>query len=670
MLRQLRSPKIKTVLWIGLAIFIIPSFVVFYGWGSGGSNNNSLGLDTAATLELKNVGKVEVNKRLYEEAKRQLRYTTRQYLTNEMNDQSNADNQIIDYISSDRFAIMDEAISLALLSDFATEQGIKQDVSGPLNDLKKNIPSENQRQQFVQRLAQQNMSIGQYLEEVSRGEFLGLAQQTMSLKSRITVYDAWLDYMFNNEKFIADVAHFTTSDYISKITDDTTATAEWFENNKKKFSIPDEVEYEYILLRKNDLRKNIVPTDDEITSYYTNNKEDFRTPRLAKVRQIMLNVDPSTTAENKAEMTKKLEDLRDLCAKGSDFAQLATSNSQQKVFPPRDTKIEDNPSTAGGYLGYISEQIAKSMYGDDWTSAVYSMPATGGLTGVIETRQGLVLAKVEEVKDGIIQDLDKVSTTVKNRVIDQKIDDVFTEEVAKLKEQTKKLSTLDSIANATSMTIATTEKMRKNSNYIPTIGYLGELKEAISDLTKGGRSDLLADNDRALVIQIKEEYPEHLPTFEEVRPEAERKWKEFRASELAKQDAEKVLAKATTPEAFDAAAVECGTTVTKTLEFERSEVFSGLGGTIKDFDGLTRSFKQGQVYLDAIDDGTGNIQSYVVWKIAESKQPTRAEFAKELPLTFRKLSNEKSAIIMRELLRDRRSALDKEGKIIINEEYR
>ncbi|MDD4279201.1 MAG: SurA N-terminal domain-containing protein, partial [Candidatus Sumerlaeales bacterium] len=184
MLRQLRSPKIKTVLWIGLAIFIIPSFVVFYGWGSGGSNNNSLGLDTAATLELKNVGKVEVNKRLYEEAKRQLRYTTRQYLTNEMNDQSNADNQIIDYISSDRFAIMDEAISLALLSDFATEQGIKQDVSGPLNDLKKNIPSENQRQQFVQRLAQQNMSIGQYLEEVSRGEFLGLAQQTMSLKSR------------------------------------------------------------------------------------------------------------------------------------------------------------------------------------------------------------------------------------------------------------------------------------------------------------------------------------------------------------------------------------------------------------------------------------------------------------------------------------------------------
>ncbi|MDD4279985.1 MAG: hypothetical protein PHX74_09655, partial [Candidatus Sumerlaeales bacterium] len=89
-----------------------------------------------------------------------------------------------------------------------------------------------------------------------------------------------------------------------------------------------------------------------------------------------------------------------------------------------------------------------------------------------------------------------------------------------------------------------------------------------------------------------------------------------------------------------------------------------------DFDGLTRSFKQGQVYLDAIDDGTGNIQSYVVWKIAESKQPTRAEFAKELPLTFRKLSNEKSAIIMRELLRDRRSALDKEGKIIINEEYR
>ncbi len=671
MLKQLRSPKIKTVLWIGLAIFVIPSFVVFYGWGSGGKRNN-VGLEAAATLELKNSGKVNVDKTLYENAKRLLRYETQRYLTTEMDGKDNSkefSNQLIDYITSDRFSILEEAIRLALLDDFALGQGLRQDLAAAMAAVQKSLPQERQRLQFQQQLMQNNMSLGQYFNDVARGEFLGLAQQVLATKSRITVYEAWLDFINTNEKFVADVAHFNTSAYLPKVQEDTSATQEWFNENRDIFTIPDQVEYEYLIIQKHNLRKSIDPTDDEITSYYTTHKEDFRQPRLAKVRQIFMNAKTEDASEfdNSAA---KLEEIRDFAAKGSDFSQLATSYTQQTIFPARDLKTEDDPSTAGGYLGYISEPIAKSFYGDEWTSAVFSMPASGGLTKVIKCKGGVALAKVEDVKEGVIQDLDKVRSIVRSRVVDINLEPKFKEEVDALKEAAKQNATLESLAKATSNTIETTDKVSKDEDNIKGIGYLGDLKESLQDLTKGGRSDVLEDKDRALVVQIKEEYPEHVPEFDEVKDKVITAWKQIKASELAKADAEKLFARSKSQDSFEKAAVDLGTTVTKTLEFNREEIASGLGGNIKDFDPHSRKFVKNQFYMDELLNETNAVEGYIVWSLDEIIKPTRSDFARELPRLSQDLSNRRSAIIMREFLRDKHVALEKEGKIRINEEYR
>lgn len=221
MLRQLRSPKIKTVLWVGLAIFVIPSFVVFYGWGSG-RGKHDLGISSAATLELKSLGKVEIDRANFENAKRFLRNETMQYANAELGDKIERGdiNQLVDYVASDRFLTLNEAINISLLREFSSEQGLRVDPVGAMNEMKEQMPQERQRLQFLDMLQkQQGMSPNEYFDRMAEMNFLAAGQQTLGLRTRITVNEAWLEYSHRNEQFVANVVRFNTSDYLSKVQD-------------------------------------------------------------------------------------------------------------------------------------------------------------------------------------------------------------------------------------------------------------------------------------------------------------------------------------------------------------------------------------------------------------------------------------------------------------------
>ena len=674
MLRQLRSPKIKTVLWVGLAIFVIPSFVVFYGWGSG-RGKNDLGISSAATLELKSLGKVEIDRGNFENAKRFLRGETMQYANTELSDKIERGdiNPLVDYVASDRFLTLNEAINIALLREFSSEQGLRIDLNGAMNQIKEQLPQERQRREFLAMLEkQQGINAGDYFNRVAENNFLSAGQQTLGLRTRITVNEAWLEYSHRNEKFVANVARFNTSDYLSKVQDNEADLKQWFEKNAGDFTLPDQLEYEYLVLRKFDLRSSIVPSDDEITSYYNARKNDFKLPRLAKVNQILLTTAEDDDPSKTEELVGRLKDLKDRAARGEDFATLAANNTQESAFPPRDLKADPETTTTGGYLGFIKERDAQSWYGDEWTSAVFSLPAKGGLTDIIKTKKGVALVKAEEIREGIVPPLDQLTTDVKNKVIDEKLNSVFEEQVAELKSKAKNESTLDKLAAATSMTLQQTGKINKGADMIPGIGFLGDLKEAVADLSKGGRSDVLADQNMAAVMQVKEEYKAHVPSLEEVQDKVLIAWRNNKAAELARKDAETLKSKATDLATLEAGAAELGTTVTNTMEFKRAEAASGLGGDIKGFTELSRKFEKGAITLDTLGDNTKGQapQGYVVWRLADIIYPTRSDFARELPRLTQELSNEKGAVIMREFLRDKRTALDKANKIKVNEEYR
>ena len=96
---------------------------------------------------------------------------------------------------------------------------------------------------------------------------------------RVSLLEAWIAYSLANEKLLADVVKFPVSEYMEKtaVTDD--ALKAYFEQNRDKYKIPDQLRYAFILARKSDLLSSVTVTNDEVTSYYNANARITACPR-------------------------------------------------------------------------------------------------------------------------------------------------------------------------------------------------------------------------------------------------------------------------------------------------------------------------------------------------------------------------------------------------------
>jgi hypothetical protein len=297
----------------------------------------------------------------------------------------------------------------------------------------------------------------------------------------------------------------------------------------------------------------------------------------------------------------------------------------------------------------------KTMLGDTWTSAVFNLKV-GGITRAIEVPRGFYVAKLESpVKEGRIQNLGEVRPVVIEAIKDEKVGPKFEEVGELMREIAEKHSGLQKLAEVTGTSVTETGKADKTATFLPGINNLGDFAEMVSDLQKGGRSEVLSDANRHLVIEIKEEFPEHLPELSEVREQAEKAFKDMKALEMARTAAETLKSKSGSLEQFEAAVIAMGTTTTKSRPFTRKDVATVLG-PISNFIRDTASVRKGDIVLSVLGTKTAPT-GYAVWHLSQVTEPSKAEFARELFTITREVENEKRAVLMQDFFRMQEQAL-------------
>ena len=139
------------------------------------------------------------------------------------------------------------------------------------------------------------------------------------------------------------------------------------------------------------------PTDDEAEAFFEAHKAEFG--KEAQVRAQHILVTPkSQSPDDKLAALKKIRDIRDRVAAGSDFAEEAAAHS-------------DCPSgkQAGGSLGWFSH----GMMVKEFDEAAFALPV-GGLSDIIETQFGFhVILKNDEQKESVPE-----FSEVRERVLD------------------------------------------------------------------------------------------------------------------------------------------------------------------------------------------------------------------------------------------------------------
>jgi len=149
---------------------------------------------------------------------------------------------------------------------------------------------------------------------------------------------------------------------------------------------------------------NIVVTDEEIKTYYSEHEKDFVIPEAVKVRHIFVSSPKDSTAELKDKAKARAEELLGLIKKGEDFGKVAREHSE-----------DSDSAVNGGDLGYITAGKTNSQEFED---AVFALKS-GEVSNIIETPFGLHIVRVDEKRPQRTATLDEAKEYIQTRLKEQ-----------------------------------------------------------------------------------------------------------------------------------------------------------------------------------------------------------------------------------------------------------
>ena len=154
----------------------------------------------------------------------------------------------------------------------------------------------------------------------------------------------------------------------------------------------------------------VKPTEEEISWYYKENKEEFYVPDMYSLQEIVV--------ENEEEAGAILEEIK----AGGDFTLLAQDKSGGLT------------AKKGGYLGYVTKDSAK-LFGYDDFKEIASALKIGEVSKVIKTEKGYCLLKLLEIKPAYQETLEKTKRFIERKLTREKRKNVYDEWLDNLKEQ-------------------------------------------------------------------------------------------------------------------------------------------------------------------------------------------------------------------------------------------
>ncbi len=358
----------------------------------------------------------------------------------------------------------------------------------------------------------------------------------------------------------------------------------YYEQNKNNFTAPEQFRVSYIKLDAAAMQENA--TDAEIQSYYDQHQDQFTQPQRNRFSIIQT----KTEAEAKAA----LDELN----KGTDFATVAKEKSTDIISAKN-----------GGDMGWLEEGTTP----DELKNA--GLKEKGQLSGVIKSSVGFLVVRLDDITPATTKPLADVRDDIAAKVKQEKALDGFYALQQKVSDaasnDNESLVGAEQAAGAKAVTTGWFghDNLPEELNFKPVAdaifngGLVGE------NGTPGSNSDIITvDGDRAFVLRVSEHKPEAIKPLEEVKDQITALVKHNKAVQQAKLDAEKLLAELKAgkgDEALKAAGLSFGETKTlsRTGQDPISQAAFGLSLPAKDKPsfGIANDM-QGNVVVLALDE--------------------------------------------------------------------
>ncbi|HEJ9060642.1 TPA: peptidylprolyl isomerase [Serratia fonticola] len=293
----------------------------------------------------------------------------------------------------------------------------------------------------------------------------------------------------------------------------------FFEQNKNSFIAPEKVKVSFIPLDAAALQDKVTVTEADISAYYDGHQSSFGQPERKKFSVIQL----KTEADAKAV----LEELKN----GGDFAALAKEKSTDIIS-----------RRTGGEMDWMEPDTTA----DELKQA--NLTEKGQLSGVVKSSVGYLIVRLDDIKPALVKPLSEVHDAIAKQIKQEKAVDAYYALQQKVSEAaTSDNESLASAEEAAGIKAANTEWFTRDSvpaalNFKPVVQAIFDGSLIGENGALGSNSDVITvDGDRAFVIRVVAHQPEGIEPFDKVKDRVTAMVKHNKALQEAKLQGEKLL---------------------------------------------------------------------------------------------------------------------------------
>ncbi|MDX1592683.1 MAG: SurA N-terminal domain-containing protein [Gammaproteobacteria bacterium] len=366
----------------------------------------------------------------------------------------------------------------------------------------------------------------------------------------------------------------------------------FYEKRSALFAEPEQVRLDYVELSIENLASAIgEPDRATLERLYEEEKSRFAADEERRARHILLEVPADADEATREQVMARAEALREKLVEGADFAELARAES------------EDPGSAAeGGDLGYFG----RGMMDPAFESAAFALEVDE-ISEPIRSAFGYHLIQVTDVRGQGAPTFDEMADSLEEIYRRREAEQVFfdrSETLANLAYEHP--DSLDAAAETLDLDIQRSPWLSRDDGEAWPLAEPRVLAAAFSPevLDEGLNSQVLELGDgRLLVLRLAERKAARVPELDEIRDAVEERYRQERASELARERGEELLERLRSGGSLEALAAEADLEAVEVEGMRRDATAQPLA-VVRTAFRLPRP-AEGSVSATGVETGTG-----------------------------------------------------------------
>jgi peptidyl-prolyl cis-trans isomerase D len=306
------------------------------------------------------------------------------------------------------------------------------------------------------------------------------------------------------------------SSYLESVVVSDEEVNSYYSENKTDFKKPQSVDVSFIEISQSDLLSDVSVTDEEVEALYESEREAYASSEERDASHVLIKIDDS---RSEAEALAAIKSVESRLVAGEEFAALAKELSD-----------DEGSASSGGSLG----AAARGVYVADFEDALFALKE-GQVSAPVKTEFGYHLIRLDRIIDSGIPALAELEEKLKQRLINEKVVQAYADLAERLADISYASSGLEEPSEELGLEIkqlvGVSVESRDRVFSSPKVQRQLFAEELLND---GVNSDLVEYEDgSSVVFRIDAFYEEGIKPFDEVAEIIRQKLVEDKAAEFA-----------------------------------------------------------------------------------------------------------------------------------------